>query len=401
MALDLKQNNLLQAVMEILQEPDSDKFKELLQIVLNACMKVEREIALQAAPYERNEERLGYANGFKDKTFHSRVGKLKLSIPQTRGVAFYPQCLEKGLRSERALKVAVAEMYISGVSTRKVERVTQELCGLEISSTQVSKMAKELDEEFNAFRNRLLGNYPYVLFDAIYVKVRHNGTVIDQAILIAYGINEEGKREIIGLSTKLSEAEVHWREFFQSLIKRGLSGVRLITSDDHSGLKAALRKVFPSVKWQRCQFHLCQNAQGYVAKKSMRGEIALAMKRIFNSFSLEEAHSLIRQTVKQFEKTAPEFTSWLEANVEEGLTCYEFPVSHQKKIRTSNGLERVNREIKRRTRVAVLFPNGESALRLITGVLIEIHEEWITGKTYLDMEAFKEHVLDKETRLAS
>lgn len=381
-----KQDKLLSTIVEVLQSQGSESLKELLELVLNASMKAERELALQAAPYERSQERMGYANGFKDKKLDTRMGQLDLSIPQTRGISFYPNCLEKGLRSERALKLTVAEMYLNGVSTRKVERITKEMCGLNITSTQVSRMSKELDSEFDKFRNRDLGVYPYLLVDATYLKVRHNGSVIDLAVLVAYGVNNQGKREILGVSAKLSEAEVHWRDFLQSLVRRGLSGVHLITSDNHPGLRAAMRAIFPSVKWQRCQFHMIQNAQSYVPKQAMRGEIAMSMKGIFNSPNLEIAQMVIKQVVAKYAKSAPEFTRWLEENIEEGLTCYEFPRAHQRKIRTSNALERVNREIKRRTRVAVLFPNTESALRLVTGVLVEIHEEWITGKQYLDME---------------
>ena len=386
MTTDQEQTNLLATLIEALSSNDGDKMKPLLEAVLNAVMKSERNQALQAAPYERSKERLGYANGFKDKSLNSRMGKLELNIPQTRGIAFYPGSLEKGLRSERALKLAVAEMYLKGVSTRRVEKITEQLCGLEISSTQVSRMTQELDVDFEQFRSRSLGLFPYVILDATYLKVRHNGTVRNQAVLIAYGVNMFGRREILGASISLSEAEVHWRIFLDSLVKRGLSGVKLITSDDHSGLKAALNSVFPSVPWQRCQFHMSQNAQHYAPKKHMRGEIAFAMRNIFNSPSIETAEAMISHTVKQFEKSAPEFINWLENNISEGLTCLGFPQKHQKKIRTSNGIERVNREVKRRTRVAVLFPNDASALRLVTAVLMEIHEEWITGRQYLDME---------------
>lgn len=385
MTSDQNQDNLLMTVFEALHSADENRMKIILETILNAIMKIERDHALKAAPYERSEERQGYANGFKDKKLNTRMGKLELNIPQTRGLSFYPGCLEKGLRSERALKLALAEMYLKGVSTRKVEKITKQLCGLEISSSQVSRMTKELDEEFEAFRNRPLGVFPYVIFDANYQKIRHNGTVIDQSVLIAYGVNLFGKREIIGASISLSEAEVHWREFFESLQKRGLSGVQLMTSDDHPGLRSARRAVFPSVPWQRCQFHMSQNAQHYAPNKHMREEIAMAMRDIFNSPSFEAAEAMVGMIVNRFEKTAPEFVKWLENNISEGLTCYNFPQKHRKKIRTTNGIERVNREIKRRTRVAVLFPNAESALRLITGVLIEIHEDWITGRQYLDM----------------
>lgn len=390
MALSDHNDNLLSKVIEAIYSKDGDKMRPLLEAVLNTVMKVERNNALQATHYERSEERLGHANGYKEKKLDTRMGKLELKIPQTRGIAFYPGCIEKGLRSERALKLAVAEMYLKGVSTRKVEKITEQLCGIEISSTQVSRMTKELDEEFEAFRNRPLGIFSYLVVDAIYLKIRHNGTVIDQAVLIAYGVNVFGKREILGASSSLSEAEVHWRQFFESLQKRGLSGVKLIISDDHTGLKAARRTVFPSIPWQRCQFYLSQNAQSYVPKKYMKAEITEAMKNIFNSPSLESAEKMILSVMEDYSKSAPEFVKWLEDNVREGLTVFNFPRNHRRKVRTSNGIERVNREIKRRTRVAVLFPNQESALRLVTGVLIEIHEEWITGKQYLDLNEFEE-----------
>ena len=224
-----------------------------------------------------------------------------------------------------------------------------------------------------------------MIMDATYLKVRHNGSVIDMAILLAYGINPEGKREILGASASLSEAEVHWREFFTGLQSRGMTGLRLIISDDHAGMKSARRAVFPSVPWQRCQYHLAQNAQSYVPKKSMREEIGEVMREIFNSPTIDMAREMVEKVVGKYRKSAPEFTKWLEETIEEGLTVYQFPKEHWRKIRTSNGIERLNREIKRRTRVAVLFPNKASALRLVTGVIIEIHEDWVTGQRYLDM----------------
>lgn len=378
-------DNLMASVIEVLSSDESDGMKQLLETVLNAAMKVERDQALRAAPYERSDSRQGYSNGFKPKTLKSRVGKLELQIPQTRGTTFYPACLERGLRSEKALKLAIAEMYLKGVSTRKVEAITEQLCGLDISSTQVSRLAAELDEDFEAFRNRALGAFRYLFLDAVYLKVRHDGSVINQAVLIAYGVNEFGSREILGTSVSLSEAEVHWRQFLESLQQRGLKGLQLVTSDDHPGLKAALSSVFPSVLWQRCQFHMSQNAQQYSPKKHLRPKIAAAMKDIFNSPSKIVAQATMKEIASEFAKTAPEFVRWLEENIEEGLTCFRFPKKHRKRIRTSNGVERINREVKRRSRVAVLFPNAASALRLVTAVLVEIHEEWITSRNYLDM----------------
>jgi transposase-like protein len=354
-------------------------------MLFNGAMKVEREQFLGAGSHERSIERKGYANGYKPKELHTRMGAIDLQIPQVRGMGFYPQSLEKGCRSEKALKLAIAQMYLEGVSTRRVQDITEKLCGYEVSSTQVSRLTQELDGQFEQFRNRPIGEICYLVVDAVYLKVRHNGNVIDMAILLGYGITPEGKREILGASASLSEAEVHWREFFQNLQSRGMRGLRLIISDDHAGMKNARKAVFPSVPWQRCQFHLAQNAQGYAPKKSMRSEIAEVMREIFNSPTPEVAKEMKRLAIEKYQKRAPEFAKWLEANIDEGLTVFQFPKEHWKKIRTSNGIERVNKEIKRRTRVAVLFPNKESALRLVTGVIIEIHEEWVTGKQYLDM----------------
>ena len=380
----LKDTLVDQIVKELIGQ-GTDGLRPVLELLFNAAMKIEREQFLGASSHERTEERRGYANGYKPKELQTRMGALELEVPQVRGLGFYPKSIEKGTRSEKALKLAIAQMYLEGVSTRRVQDITQKLCGYEVSSAQVSRVTQELDEQFEQFRNRPLGEIHYLIVDAIYLKVRFEGTVIDISILLAFGVNSDGKREIVGASTSLSEAEIHWREFLKSLQSRGMSGVRLIISDDHAGLKSARRAVFPSVPWQRCQFHLSQNAQSYAPKKSMRAEIAGVMREIFNSPTLEMALEMKRRAIQKYEKRAPEFARWLEENVDEGLTVYQFPKEHWKKIRTSNGIERVNREIKRRTRVAVLFPNKESALRLVTGVIMEIHEEWITGRQYLDM----------------
>ncbi|MFC1745439.1 IS256 family transposase, partial [Candidatus Riflebacteria bacterium] len=239
------------------------------------------------------------------------------------------------------------------------------------------------------FRERTLGCYPYLILDARYEKVRHLGTVRDLTVLIAIGVNDKGYREIMGVSVSLSEAEVHWRDFLKSFQKRGLTGVQLIVSDDHTGLKKAKRATFPSVPWQRCQFHMIQNSIHYAPKKAMREEIVLAMRSIFNAMDLEMAIAIKEHVIKKYARKAPEFVSWLENNIEEGLTVFAFPAEHRKRLRTTNALERLNREIKRRTRVASLFPNSDSRLRLVTAILQEKHEEWITGRRYLRMEFLK------------
>jgi putative transposase len=385
MISDHLKDNLIEEIVKELIGHGTEGLKPVLELIMNAAMKIEREQFLGATSHERSEERKGYANGYKPKELHTRMGSLDLRIPQVRGLGFYPQSLEKGSRSEKALKLAIAQMYLEGVSTRRVQDITEKLCGYEVSSTQVSLLTQELDGQFEQFCNRPLGQIGYLIIDAIYLKIRHSGSVIDMAVLLGYGVNSEGKREIVGASASLSEAEVHWRDFFKNLQSRGMNGLQLIISDDHAGLQNARKAVFPSVPWQRCQFHLAQNAQSYAPKKGMRREIAEVVREIFNSPTLEMALEMKRRAIESYQKRAPEFAKWLEENIDEGLTIYQFPKEHWKKIRTSNGIERMNKEIKRRTRVAVLFPNKESALRLVTGVIIEIHEEWITGKQYLDM----------------
>jgi len=273
-------------------------------------------------------------------------------------ISFYPSSLERGCRSEKALKLVLAEIYIQGVSTRKVQAITEQLCGTSISSTQVNRLTAELYMSLNAFRERKLKDpYAYVYLDARYEKIRHNGSVKNMAILIALSVNTcSGKREILGISAKLSEAEVHWRHFMQQLQKRGLHGVELLISDDHSGLRAARKTVFPSILWQRCQFHFQQNAQSYAPKRSMKKELADAVKYIFNSASKEEAMAKCKIITTEYETTAPEFCEWLEENIEETLTVFDFPKSHWLRIRTSNALERLNQKIRRRTRGQDYFP---------------------------------------------
>lgn len=383
----LQQSNPFGVLVQMLAEHGFDGMAQAIQILMNEAMKLERSEVLRAAPYERTEERAGYANGFKSKTVNSRLGQLELSIPQTRGVSFYPSALERGERSERALKLAVAEMYVHGVSTRRVQEVTRTLCGLEVSSSQVSRAAQLLDEELQAWRSRPLGRMPYLILDARYEKVRHGGSVVDCAALVAIGITPDGKRSVLGVSVSLSEAEVHWREFLASLIERGLHGVEMIVSDAHEGLAAARRACFNGVPWQRCQFHLQQNAMQYVPKLALRTEVAMDLRRVFNAPDRHEADRQLALAVDKYRDPAPQLAEWMEENIPQGLTVFALPAAHRRKLRTTNMLERLNKEIKRRTRVATLFPNEASLLRLISAVLMEQSEEWETGKTYLKMEA--------------
>ena len=366
---------------------------ELIRILVNAAMQTERQKHLGASPYERTPERQGYANGYKPKTVQTRVGNITFDIPQVRDGDFYPGALEKGLRSERALTIALAEMYVQGVSTRKVKAITEQLCGASVSSSQVSRAAKQLDEVLEAWRDRPLGEYAYLYLDARYEKVRMDGQVRDAAVLIAAGVNWEGQREILGVSVALSEQEVHWRTFLQSLVQRGLQGVRLIISDAHSGLRAARQAVFGGIPWQRCQFHLQQNAQAYVPRRSMQKEVADDIRTVFNAPNQVTAEAWLAKTVKKYAHSASRLADWMETNLPEGLTVFSFPRNHQRRIRTANLLERLSQEIKRRTRIVRIFPNDAACLRLISAYLMEKSEAWLVGRMYLDFEGSEEILL--------
>jgi putative transposase len=297
----------LEAAFSALLDHGLDGAGEALRILVNEASKIERTWFQNAQPHERTQERTDYANGFKPKTVMTRVGEQTFDVPQVRGGGFYPSALEKGTRTERALNLALAEMYVQGVSTRKVITVLQALLGPEvaISSTQVSRAAEQLDAGLAAWRERPLGETPYVLLDARYERVREAGRLIDCAVLVAIGITADGKRRVLGVSVALSEAEVHWRTFLDSLIGRGLRGVKLIVSDDHAGLKAARRATLPTVPWQRCQFHLQQNAQAYVSRLDQRKPVAQRIKAIFNAPDKAEAERLLKQAIELWTKEAP------------------------------------------------------------------------------------------------
>ena len=353
------------AILKSLIEQGPSFVMELLRLGMNEAMKVEREQFLNAGAYQRTEARQGHANGFKPKTLNTGSGRVTFAIPQTRNCDFYPQSLQKGLRSERSLTMAMAEMYVQGVSTRKVKNILEKMCGLEVSSTQVSDAAKSLDEEIRLFKERPLGCFSVLYVDAEYQRVRMNGSVVDAAVLQAVGINAEGRREVVGMSVSTSEAEVHWRTFFTSLLNRGLHGVRLI--------------------WQRCYFHLCQNAQAFARKLEERKEIARTMRNIFSHSDKNDALMALRGAVQYWAGTRKHtrFAEWLENNAEESMTYYSFNEGWWRRIRTSNCIERLNKEIKKRTKVVGVFPNPESCERLVGSLLMEQHEEWMEDKAYL------------------
>ena len=359
-----------------------DSLPELIRILVNNAMQEERNQFLQAGEYERTSERTGYANGYKPKTVNTRVGKITFSIPQVRESGFYPSALEKGLRSERALTIVLAEMYVQGVSTRKVKEITEQLCGIEISATQVSRATAQLDQALQEWRERPLGEIVYLYLDAVYEKVRDNGQIREAAVLIATGISTSGVRTVLGVSVSLSEQEEHWKSFLKSLKDRGLHDVKLIISDAHAGLGAARRAVFGSVPWQRCQFHLQQNAGSYVPRQSMRIEVAADIRAIFNAPDRKTAGELLQSVITKYATSAPKLSAWMEENLPDSFTVFAFPLEHRKSIRTSNSLERVNKEIRRRTKVIGVFPNEDACLRLVSALLIEISEDWEIGKRF-------------------
>ena len=385
--------SVIRDLVDLAMEHGPDAMAAAFATLMNHAMQIEREQVLKAESHQRTADRQGYANGFKPKTLNTRVGQVELRIPQTRdyrdanGRPFYPKALGRGVRSERAMILAMAEMYVQGVSTRKVTAIVEELCGLEVTSTQVSRAAAELDEQLDAWRSRPIGEITYLILDARYEKIRHDGAIRSCALLTAIGIGTDGKRSVLGCSVQLSEAEPHWRKFLESLQKRGMHGVKLIVSDDHAGLRAARQAVMAGVPWQRCQFHTIRNAMAHVPKVAMRSEVARDLRRVFDADEPAEAERRLKEIVARYQKSAPQLAAWLEQAAPEAITVLMIPLAHRRRLRTTNGLERLNREIKRRTRVATLFPNEASLLRLASAVLSEISDDWETERAYLNMEA--------------
>jgi transposase-like protein len=378
-------NEAVAALLPVLTQQENP-LAELLSVVLNAAMKLERQEYLRAEPHERTPERNGRANGFKERNLTTRLGQIGVSVPQVRGGegGFRPASLEAALLSEKALKVALAEMYIQGVATRRVKEILETLCGFGVSSAEVSRASKSLDDVLLRWRERPLGVTPFVQLDALWCKIRRGGIVQDGAVLIATGVCEGGKRSVLGVSVAIGEHEIHWRAFMESLIRRGLCGVRLITSDDHSGLRAARLAVFGGVAWQRCQFHLQQNAQNYVPRESMKKEVAALIRGIFNAPDIHAAQAQLASAVGRYRQSAPKLSAWLESAIPEGLAIFAFPERVRRLLRTSNGLERLNLEVRRRFKVIGSFVNEASCLRLASAILMEVSDEWESGKVYLN-----------------
>ena len=389
--MDKRQHTTVEALMEHLIEHGPDDMATVFARAFELAMQIERERFLGAGRYERTPGRQGYANGYKPKRIDTPAGTVTVQVPKTadhEGQPFYPRSLERGRRSVRAVMLAVAEMYIKGVSTRDAEAVMREFGIESLSSSQVSRAAKLLDDELDAWRNRPLGEIKYLILDARYEKMRHGGIVRDAAVLSAIGIGPDERRRVLGVSVALSEAEVHWRAFLESLQARGLRGVEYIVSDDHAGLRAARRAVFGAATWQRCQFHLARNAVHHAPNLAIRKRIGAELREIWNAASLAKAETALAELVADYRDTAPTLAAWLEENAPEGLAVFTLPKHHRRRMRTSNPMERaVQQELKRRTVKVRVFPNEAALERLVSAVLVEIDDKWAADtKAYIKWE---------------
>lgn len=381
----------VEVLLEHLIEHGPNDIATIFARAFELAMQIERERFLGAGHYERTPERHGYANGYKPKRIDTPAGTVTVQVPKTAGhedAAFYPQSLERGRRSVRAVMLAVAEMYIKGVSTREVEAVMHEFGIESLSSSQVSRATKLLDGELEAWRRRPLGEIKYLFIDARYEKVRLGGVVRDAAVLSAIGIGPDERRRVLGVSVALSEAEVHWRAFLESLQARGMRGVEYVVSDDHAGLRAARRAVLGGANWQRCQFHLARNAIHHAPSLGIRKRIGAELREVWNASTLAKAETALADLVTSYRDSAPKLAQWLEENVPEGLTVFALPEHHRRRLRTSNPIERaIQQEIKRRTVKVRVFPNDEALERLASAVLVEIDERWaVDTKAYIKWE---------------
>jgi putative transposase len=381
--------------VELAQEvllDDPGFLREIVERVLQELLETEMTEHIGAIPYERTENRNGHRNGHKPRALRTRVGTLNLLVPQDREGTFSTRLFARYQRNEKALVLALMEMYVEGVSTRKVAEVTEALCGTSFSKSLVSQLAGRLDSELEAWRSRPLEaeSYPYVFVDARYEKVRVGHRVVSQGVLVVSAVRDDGLREILGVEVADTESEATYQELFRSLKRRGLKGVELVVSDNHEGLKAALARHFQGPSHQRCQVHYARNLLGMVGTKK-RKELASDLRAIFAAPAREQALRIASSVAEKWRERGHEkVAEHLEEQVEECLSCLSFPESHRRRIRTTNGQERLNQEIKRRTRVVRIFPNREACLRLVTALCAEQSEEWVTGRRYLDMEELRE-----------
>lgn len=379
---------------------DGDFLKPLVQTLVQEVLEAEMEELLGAGKGERSSERTGYRSGYYNRSLVTRVGKIELRVPQDRQGRFSTEIFDRYQRSEKALVSTLAEMYIQGVSTRKVKAVTEELCGHAFSASTVSSINKTLDKELDAFASRRLDqDYPYLILDARYEKVRLDGVIRSQAVLVAIGINWEGRREVLGVELANRESQTSWRNFMSSLRERGLHGVELVITDDHKGLKMAIREVLSESAWQRCYVHFLRNALDHLPRKA-DDDCLRELRWLYDRRSIEEARKDLAVWLGKWQGRYGKLCDWVEENIEETFTFYRWPLAHHKHLKSTNMLERINQELKRRTHVIRIFPNVASCLRLVRALTVEIHEDWIEQNRYLNMQLLKEHNKLKLKRVA-
>ncbi|MER8557513.1 IS256 family transposase [Mesorhizobium sp. M0027] len=380
---------------------DEDGFRQALQSVVQEVLEAEMTEAIGAEKGERTAERTSYRSGYYERKLVTRVGVLELRVPQDRAGRFSTELFERYQRSEKALVSALVEMYVQGVSTRKVKAVTEELCGHSFSASTVSEATMRLDEALKAFfTQRLEESYPYLILDARYERAREAGVIASQAVLVAIGVDWEGRRQVLGVELANRESHSSWREFVTGLKNRGLAGVEFVVSDDHPGLRAAIREVLPEAVWQRCYVHFLRNALDYVPRK-VDDDCLMELRWFYDRRDLAEVKRDLAQWIAKWQAKYPKLVNWVEDNIEETLSFYRLPLAHHKHMKSTNMLERLNQEIKRRTLVVRIFPNPRSCLRLVRALAVEIHENWLEATRYLNMDHLREHKKESLRALAA
>lgn len=380
--------------LDLFNENKEDAFAKLIQEMLNQVIRAESDEVIGAAAYERCEGRSDSRNGYRTRSISLRVGKITLTVPRHRDEPFHPSVLENCKRSEQALICAMMEMVVNGVATRNVQKITETLCGTKFSKSTISSLCRRMTLEVDQFRKRTLSQmYPFVFVDAIYFKERSSGRAVSKAFMVALGINQDGYKEILGFDVYDSESKDTWSGFLQSLKDRGLKGVDLITSDAHDGLRGAIQKIFPQVPWQRCQFHFKKNIREKARKKDWK-VIDMRLKDIFEAETAEEARRLRDELVDEYADTNPEAMEILDNGLEDALTVMMFPKAYRKFIRTSNVIERENRELRKRQNPIGIFMNEESMIRLMGSVLMEDHEDWAKRQRSFSMEEYYQRKAD-------
>lgn len=384
-----KSNGLSVSVKELMAD-DADFMKTLMKQALQEVLEAEMTEQLGAASSERSDSRNGYRAGYYSRGLITRIGKLELRVPRDRNGQFSTALFERYARSEKALVAALAEMYVQGVSTRKVKAITEELCGHSFSASAISSINQSLDEALAKFSGRELEEaYPYLIVDARYEKVRESGVIRSMAVLVAIGINWDGQRQVLAVDVANRETQSSWKDFLLRLKNRGLTGVEFVVSDDHAGLKKAISEVLPEAGWQRCYVHFLRNALDYLPRKA-DDDCLQELRWIYDRRDIQEARRDLAAWIAKWQAKYPKLVDWAETNIEETLTFYRLPRAHHKHLKSTNMLERLNEEIKRRTRVVRIFPNDASCLRLIRALCVETHEGWLEDSRYLNMQLLKE-----------